>query len=163
MIAATIFRQTTSDEDSWTSPGTSPEADVVSQRLEEWVKDSERAESLYAPAIRELEDTFLDCRCHNWDGYEALPVSDKAFLRARQFLSRLMGRFPVPTTSATPGGSLAFEWFVSPKRRFLVSIDEGDRIAYAGLFQADPVHGTAEVTEDVPIEIIQNLRRLFLV
>jgi hypothetical protein len=161
MIATTIFRQPTSDVVSWTSPGTSPEADFLSQRLEEWIKDSENAESLYAPAIRELEDTFLDCRSQNWDGYEALQVSDETFLRSRQFLSRLMGQFPAPTTSATPGGSLAFEWFVSPKRRFLVSIGEGERIAYAGLFGADPAHGTAEFTDEMPPEIVQHLRRLF--
>jgi hypothetical protein len=161
MSAATIFRQPGFDAAFWTSPGTSSEADVLSQRFEEWIKDSENAESLHGPAIRELEDTFLDCRGQNWDGYGAMPVSGETFLRARGFLNRLVTQFPTPTTSATPGGSLAFEWFVSPRRRFLVSIDQGERIAYAGLFGSDPVHGTAVFTDEVPQEIVHHLRRLF--
>ena len=160
-MSETIFRQPTLDAAFQTSPGTSPAAAFVSERLEEWASDSRNAESLHGSPVRELEDTFLDCRDQNWDGYDAMGVSDETFLRSREFLRRLLGEFPAPTMSATPGGSLTFEWFVSPKRRFLVSIDETDRIGYAGLFGADPVHGTTEFTTDIPPEIVQHLRRLF--
>ena len=119
------------------------------------------AKRQHAHALRQLQDTFFDSRQANWDGYEALPVSDAAFLRGRDFLNQLLPRFPAPTTSATPGGALALEWFVSPKRRFLVSLAEDSRIAFAGLFGPDVVHGTGVFSGDVPSEIIQHLKRLF--
>jgi hypothetical protein len=113
------------------------------------------------PRHRELEDSFLDGREEGWDGYEALPVSDGAFLQARAFLNCALAHFPAPTVSATPGGTLNLEWFVSPQRRFLVSIGADERMAYAGLFGSDSIHGTATFAGDVPPEIVQHLRRLF--
>jgi hypothetical protein len=84
--------------------------------------------------ITELTGTFLDCRREDWDGYNALPVENDAFLRTKALLSRLMTRFPAPTASATPHGSLTLEWIVNPRRRLMVSVGSDEQIAYAGVF-----------------------------
>jgi len=144
------------------SPGTSSEAGSVRRHLQELHQAFVDAESLHGAATREMQDAFLDCREENWDGYDASPVSDTTFLRAREFLSQILPRFPAPTASAAPGGSLVFEWFVSPRRRFLASIGEDERVAFAGVFGSDPIHGTTTFNRDIPPEIIQHLVRLFL-
>jgi hypothetical protein len=43
----------------------------------------------------------------------------------------------------------------------MVSIGVEDRISYAGLFGSDPVYGTTVFANNIPQEIVQNLRRLF--
>jgi hypothetical protein len=161
MSATLTFRRPSIDIGFSMSPGSSFEAGFLLERIRQTVKSFLSAESLHGHAARELADTFLDSREENWDGYEGSPVSDETFLRTQEFLTRVLGRFPAPSASATPSGSLALEWFVSPHRRFLVSIGEDERIAYAGLFNSDPVHGTTAFSGDLPQEISQYLRRLF--
>ena len=155
------FRHSAFDAGFSTSPGTSPEAGNLLASLRDLATDFENAESLHGQPVRELQDTFLDCRDGNWDGYEALPVTDDTFLRAQAFLEQVLPQFSAPTASATPSGNLVFEWFASPKRRFLVSIGADERIAFAGIFGSHPIHGTTVFTGDVPPEIVHHLKHLF--
>jgi len=108
---------------------------------------------------QELTDTFLDCREEDWDGYGALPVEDSSFLRAQTFLSRLL-RFPAPTASATPHGSLTLEWFVSPRRRMMVSVGSDEQIAYAAVDGDQTAQGVTGFIQDIPQEISEHLSRL---
>ncbi len=119
------------------------------------------AESLNARNLREFHDTYLDAREENWDGYSAKPVSDETFKRAHRFLEACLSVFPGPSTGATPSGSLSFEWYVAPTKRFIVSIDDGDEIAYAGLFGSASVHGTELFQAEPPQILAQYLSRLF--
>ena len=143
------------------SPALSFEADLVSKQINDARRTFSRAETLHGRATRELGDTFLDARQAGWDGYDAIAIPDEAYVRAERFLARILQRFPAPTASATPSGSLTFEWIKEPNRRFMVSIGLEDRIGYAGLFGSDPVYGTTVFANDIPQEIVQNLRRLF--
>ena len=143
------------------SAGISPEAEFLNSQFHGVAEHFRNAETLHGQSTRELQDAFLDAREGNWDGYDALAVSDKAFLRAQRFLRAVLPRFPVPSSGATPSGSLSLEWFVSPKRRFLVSIGEEDQIAFAGLFGSNPIHGTTVFGDDLPPEITYYLNRLF--
>jgi hypothetical protein len=120
------------------------------------------AESLHAQTYREFCNIFLDSREDGWDGYSALAVSDSAFLRSEEFLKQCLERYPAPMSGGTPSGSLTFEWYVSPKQRFMVSIGADELIAYAGLFGSSTVRGTEPYVSDVPPIIWTHLNRLYL-
>lgn len=119
------------------------------------------AESLHALTYRELCNNFLDGREEGWDGYGAQPVSDAAFVRSKRFLKQCLGRYPAPVSGATPGGSLTFEWYAAPDRRFMVSIGPDELIAFAGLFGSSTVRGTEPFVSDVPPAVWIHLSRLF--
>jgi len=119
------------------------------------------AESLNARNVREFHNTYLDAREDDWDGYQAKPVSVETFKRAKTFLEECFGRFPVPSSGATPGGALSFEWYLAPTKRFIVSISEEDELAYAGLFGSATVHGTEVFRGEFPQALAQHLSRLY--
>jgi hypothetical protein len=121
-----------------------------------------RVESAQGQALRELDDTFLDCVSEGWDGYDARSVSEHAYRRAKEFLAQMITRFPSPTASATPDGSVTLEWIASADRRFMVRFDEDDLIAFAGLFGSETVRGTSTFVGDIPLEVPHYLKRLFL-
>jgi len=143
------------------SRATSDTASLLLEKIREWLQAASKTNSLHGEAITELEDAFLDCRVENWDGYGACPVEDAAFIRARALLTCLLVRFPAPTATATPRGSLTLEWIVGSKRRFIVSIDGEEQIAFAGIFGSETVQGVASYVQDVPKEVVRHLQRLF--
>jgi hypothetical protein len=147
--------------DYFPSHATSYEAKSVVQRICEWLDGASKVQSLQAPALGELADTFLDCREEDWDGYGAFPVEDSSFLRAQAFLSRLLMRFPAPTASATPHGSLTLEWIVNPRRRMMVSVGSDEQIAYAAIYGDQTVQGVTSFFQDIPQEISDHLSRLY--
>jgi hypothetical protein len=137
------------------------EANALESNLAAVEKKFVDAESLYAQTYREFCNNFLDSRAEGWDGYGALPVADAAFLRSREFLKKCLGRYPAPTSGATPNGSLTFEWLIARDRRFMVSIGADEVIAYAGLFGSSTVRGTEPFVSDVPSTIWAHLNRLY--
>jgi len=153
----------TGADDYFPSHATSYEATSVVQRIREWHEGVSKVQSRQAPAPEELSDTFLDCREEGWDGYGALPVEDSSFLRAQAFLSRLLPRFPAPTASATPHGSLTLEWIVNPRRRMMVSVGKDEQIAYAAVSGDQTVQGVTSFFQDIPQEISDHLSRLYFV
>jgi hypothetical protein len=162
MSASLAEPQTQFDFQYSPSQGASQTAhDLAIKRVEAFEKVS-LAESPQGQAIRELTDTFLDCLYEGWDGDDARPVREHTFYRAKEFLTHLSARFPSPTASAIPDGSLTLEWIASASRRFMVSIDEDDVIAFAGLFGSERVRGTSTFVGDIPLEVPYYLKRLFL-
>jgi hypothetical protein len=161
MTPSLTYRPNASGFDFTPSRATGTIASDLLDQLRKLIEAYQSAESLQGRAVRELQDTFLDCRCKNWDGYDALSVPDAAFLQAKEFLALAVRRFPAPTASAMPGGSLTLEWIASPSRRFMVSFSGDDQIAFAGVFGSATVQGTATFVNDVPMEISKYLVRLF--
>jgi hypothetical protein len=137
------------------------DADSLKSNVDAVEKKFVIAESLHAQTYRDFCNNFLDSREEGWDGYGALPVADAAFLRSERFLKLCLERYPAPLSGTTPSGSLTFEWYVAPDRRFLVSIGADELIAYAGLFGASTVRGTEPFINDVPPAIWNHLHRLY--
>lgn len=137
------------------------EADSLESNLAAVENKFADAESLHAQTYREFCNNFLDSRTEGWDGYEAHPASDAAFVRSEKFLKQCLGRYPAPMSGTTPGGSLTFEWYVVPERRFMVSIGPDELIAFAGLFGSSTVRGTEPFVSDVPPAVWDNLNRLY--
>ena len=163
MTNTLTYVSSTGIADYFPSHATSCEAKSVVQRMLEWLDGASKIQSLQAPALGELTDTFLDSREEGWDGYEAFPVEDSSFLRAKAFLSRLLMRFPAPTASATPHGSLTLEWIVNPRRRMMVSVGNDEQIAYAAVYGDQTVQGVTSFFQDIPQEISDHLSRLYFV
>lgn len=148
-------------DDYFPSHATSYEAKSVVERIVEWLDGASKVQSLRSPVLGELTDTFLDCRHEDWDGYGAFPVEDSSFLRAKVFLSRVLRRFPAPTASATPHGSLTLEWIVNPRRRMMVSVGNDEQIAFAAVYGDQTVQGVTSFFQDIPQEISDHLSRLY--
>jgi hypothetical protein len=161
MTATLTYRPTSCADEYSPSHATSDVAQRLMDWIREWLHSATRARTLQGQAIEELADRFLDCREDNWDGYGAEKVEDEAFLRARDLLTRLATRFPAPTASASPHGSLTMEWIVNPRRRLILSVGTGEQIAYAAVFGSETVQGVATFVRDVPQEITRHLSRLF--
>ena len=159
MIKTLRFRDQGFDQSS--SYTSSHEGGWVQAAYEQVQRDFASAESLDAPALREFVNTYAECSRGNWDGYDALPVSGRTYSRARSFLEQCLARVPAPVATATPSGSIAFEWCLARDRRLMVSIGDEDEIAFAGLFSGNSVHGTELFFGDVPPSVWNLLNRLF--
>lgn len=160
MTATLTYRPNSSLFVSSPSAGTSSDATGVVQRIRELLESLACARSLQGEVFQELIDTFLDCRNDDWDGYEAKGIPDKSYTQAVCFLKKIIHIFPAPVISASPRGALTFEWIVSDQRRFIVSLNGGEQIAFAGIFGSETVQGVGTFVSDIPAEITNQLARL---
>ena len=160
-MTATLSFRPTANLNANPSRATSSEADDIREKFQRFSESLQRAESLFAHPIRELGDAFLDCRHEDWDGYDAQPVPDEAYLQTKALLSQALSAFPAPTASANPSGSLTLEWFAAPSRRLMVSVNGEQQLAFAGLFGSETVQGTASFLDDFPLELFWHLKRLY--
>jgi hypothetical protein len=96
----------------------------------------------------------------NWDGYGGEAVSPVVYRSARAFLEFLPFSVPDPDVGADPDGEISFEWHLSPRRVFSVSVGERGQLSYAGLFGASKTYGTEHFVNELPRAITDNLTRL---
>lgn len=160
-MTATLTFRPTANFNASPSRATSSEADDIREKFQRFSESLQQAESLFAIPIRELGDSFLDCRRENWDGYEAQAVPGEAYLQTKALLLQVLGVFPAPTASANPSGSLTLEWFATPSRRLMVSLNGEQLLAFAGLFGSETVQGTVAFVDDFPLELFSLLKRLY--
>ncbi len=114
-----------------------------------------------AQARAALEGAYAEASTDNWDGYGARAVTYGVKLRAEEFLDALPAGVPRPVIAADPDGEVAFEWYVAPRQVFSVSVGDGYGVAYAGLFGVNKTHGTEYFMDELPAEVMKNLRRLY--
>lgn len=109
-----------------------------------------------------LSQILRDCSKSNWDGYNASPISKRAFFEAIKLLEMLPSGIPYPEIVPEPTGDIGLEWYKRKQFAIVISVSGKNLLTYAGLFGAgNETHGTENFTESVPITIIKNLRRLF--
>jgi len=99
----------------------------------------------------------------NWDGEGATAISQDAYFEALRFVKNLptYADFPLPEIVPDNDGEISLEWYRSNRQVFVVSISGRNRLAYAGLFGANDIHGTESFGESIPFVILANLQRLF--
>src|SRR6266567_1564275 len=114
-----------------------------------------------AQSTAALEWAYAEASTDNWDGYGAQAVTYSVKLRAEEFLDALPAGVPRPAIAADPDGEVAFEWYVAPRQVFSVSVGDGYEVAYAGLFGVNKTHGTEYFMDELPAEVMNNLRRLY--
>lgn len=108
----------------------------------------------------ELFQVFEECRHANWDGYNAIPVSDRAFRLTYQFLESLPLCTPAPDLGAEPDGHLTLEWNRSPRRTLSVSVSPEGDLHYAALIGARKYYGTEPFFGEVPQAIVDLISRV---
>jgi len=146
---------------------TAPDRSVTARKcLSGFRKGDEGSRSMIDESNRaflaRLESVFQDASQPNWDGYNALPVSQTTLEMARFFLDLFPATLEKPDVSVHPDGELAFEWYYGPRRLLTVAVSEFGRLSYAAMFgnKEAQKHGTEYMLGKVPDEISSALRRL---
>ena len=112
-------------------------------------------------ALSELDEIYRECSKEDWDGYGALPVSQKAYYEAIRFLKAWPLSLPVPELEPEPEGDIGFEWNFGKNKVFATSVHGTNFITYAGLLGAgNKTHGTEAFDGAIPQEIINKILRI---
>lgn len=109
---------------------------------------------------RELTVLQQTCQVPNWDGFAALPVSQKTLDKASRFLDNLPVNCPAPSIGAEPDGAITLEWHRSARCTVSVSVSEDDRVDFAAVFGSNSVYGTTSFVLEVPETILDLIRQV---
>lgn len=112
-------------------------------------------------ALNDLEQTWSEYSQVDWDGYGSGPIQLESVLEGQRFLLALPVNAPAPAVALDPDGEVEFEWYVSPTWLFSASIGGDSVIRYAGLFGRNEKSGKELFQDEVPEEILNNIRRLY--
>ena len=87
---------------------------------------------------QQLDELARDCAEPNWDGYDAVPVSQTALQFARRLIPHINsicfeGKVEEPEVSAAPDGSVIYEWICNDKRLALM-VDTDGSVDYAFIY-----------------------------
>lgn len=97
---------------------------------------------------REIWKVFEECSTHDWDGYNAKPISKEAVNDALAFIRDLASGVLPPEVVPEPNGNLAFEWSDDMNHTFVVSFAGNRKLIYAGMLpNKAKLHGTQELSE----------------
>lgn len=141
--------------------GISAEAQYVDRQT--WKASNKLQESAFGieSVLREeLASVWGDCRVPDWDGHNALAVTQEALRNAYIFLECLPFSFPKPSVGAEPDGDITLEWHHSPRRTLSVSVSAEDELHYAALLGAARTSGTEPFFGEIPERILDLIRRV---
>jgi len=108
-----------------------------------------------------LNEIYRECSHENWDGDGAAPITAGAYEEARRIIDVLPSSIPAPEIVAEPTGDIGFEWRRGQGQILVISVGGKYRIAFAGIFAGNKVHGTEYYSDRLPSAIMQHLRRLY--
>jgi hypothetical protein len=134
--------------------------------VENIVREFKKAKTLgrQDDALQTLDEIFVECSQDGWDGYDAVPITEEAYLEGKRFLLSLpvTSFIPMPEVIPQPNGEIAFEWAKGNRQIFIASVSGQHEITFAGLFGVNRIHGTEYFADSLPQVILENLRRLYL-
>jgi hypothetical protein len=105
-------------------------------------------------ALVDVHDAFQECSRADWDGGGALAVNPSTCAQAVRFLLNLPTMLPGPEVTVEPDGEIAFEWFRSGDRAFVVSISENGALNYTFRSGRRKAWGVAPLTDQIPREVL---------
>ena len=111
-------------------------------------------------AFDDLYQLYQECQEPNWDGYDALPVTEEVFEMAYQLLEALPLSTPLPSFGAEPDGDITLEWHRSPKRTLSVSVNPEGELHYAALLGDSKAYGTEPFFGEAPRAIVDLIHRV---
>lgn len=109
----------------------------------------------------ELATVWEECRDANWDGYDAVAVPQDVLRNTYEFLESMPLGFPRPSIGAEPDGDLTLEWHRSARRTLSVSVNSVGELHYSALFGPNRVYGTEAFFGEVPVTILELIRRVY--
>jgi hypothetical protein len=112
-------------------------------------------------ALASLREIYRECFREDWDGYGAAAITYNAYKEAEKVIKLMPTSIHMPEITAEPTGGIGLEWYRDKSQVFVISVDGKHRIAYAGIFGTNKIHGTEHLEETLPLVIIEHLRRLY--
>ncbi|MFO7775763.1 MAG: hypothetical protein R6W89_08205 [Candidatus Hydrogenedentota bacterium] len=108
------------------------------------------------PSADRLRDVYQECREQDWDGYDALPVSEATFTNATTFLQLLPTDLAAKADpGAEPDGNLTLEWYIDTDYQISISIDAQSRLHFAAAVgPRRKRRGTDTFSEGVPQDVV---------
>lgn len=111
--------------------------------------------------IVELHDIATECDEDDWDGYGAEAVTVATLLRAEALIRSLPDHLPLPEVSAEPDGAIAFDWMPLPSKTLTLSVNGGNRLAYAWIDGTDRGHAAVKFEgTTIPSRVLAEIERL---
>ncbi|MCK4304151.1 MAG: hypothetical protein KAY24_07920 [Candidatus Eisenbacteria sp.] len=148
---------------SYTSFGQSDEAKQLQHQVM-WrvirLQDPVEYVEPYRRVHREMEEMFLECLEHNWDGYGAKGVSFQSYEQAQRFIMALPMQWLDLEVGVDPDGEFSFDWFGARGAVLTISVGSNGQLTYAGRFGLARAHGLEFLSEDIPKEVLRCLSRL---
>jgi hypothetical protein len=151
----------------WNFPsiGFGPEAKALKRFYEEdIVSELKKTETLghLDEALQSLNEVFKECSGEGWDGYDAFPITEDAYVEAIKLIKSLpITSFPMPEVTSEPNGGIGLEWYRDNRLVFITSVCGKNEIVYAGMFGANKTHGIEYFGDSLPLVILENLKRLY--
>lgn len=110
---------------------------------------------LYVDLLAAAREAATD----DWDLEGGRPIEAETLENARRFIGLLPSEFPAPRMMPTPASEIAFVWSLAPRWTFSVSVGPSKELAFAGLFDTEPVDGRATLGGDLPRFVRLGLER----
>jgi len=150
--------------DIFTNTGVSKEATVLQEQykitLTHLFVDNESIEGRLREGFYLLQEVAEEYNELNWDGYGALSVSENSLENAKNLVRILPTDIPLPEIEVDPDGEVSFDWYNDADDVFSVSIGETGKLAFAGMFGRNEVHGVEHFYNEMPGAILFYLRRM---
>lgn len=144
-----------------TNRGVSHDAEVLKESIDITRSKMQSLANDDYDVRNELIGALKNCSTDNWDGYGAKALCLASYEEAFRFYLKLPITTPYPEVSVEPDGEIAFDWFNGPNRVFSVSIGSNCLLSYAGIFESGKIHGTEFFGDELPQEILHNIKRVF--
>ncbi len=109
----------------------------------------------------EFSNVWEECRLENWDGYNALPLTQDTLQNAYAFLESLPLGFPRPSIGAEPDGQMTIEWHRSRRRTLSVSVSPDGELHYAALLGVGRTCGSEPFFGEIPKNILELVRKVY--
>ena len=108
----------------------------------------------------EIVDLQRECSTEGWDGRSAKLISNSALLAIIQLAELLPDGIQAPEPVAEPSGIMGIEWISDNGNRLLLT-PKSNSLIFAGLLGQKTIHGTTNLSKELPDEITKYLFEFF--
>ena len=145
--------------------GHSQEAQHVAQLFKEIGTGFDRTVTIgnYYQRIEELINTaVIENLQESRNGNISDIINMNSYYNSFKFVKMLPSSIPIPNIYVETDGMIEFEWYINPKRLFSVTIEDSNKLIYAGIFgDDDNNYGTKRFEDEIPRDIFNNIQRLY--
>lgn len=147
------------------SSGASVDSEKIGQMFRNLIGhclDSATGQARIADPQSDLIRLYQECNQDNWDGEGARLITPATLREAQRLLEVIPSSIRIPDFFPEPTGAIAFEWYLSPNRVYVLSLSGRRRLEYAGLLgNGGETHGHWFYGGELPRLAGEHLRELF--